>query len=260
MYRFSNGNVFSGKSELSRSYIVCIVQSKDTMKNNSDIWKFHRNMPDGSRIYFSNFYGEIKIFKKPLEESYYSHIINEISSFKVDEKHPAIKNGLENEARRLYPNIDKITEKKYVEFIDYLNNNFNLEKNILDQKKFSNFTYDIGPFMAGKVGTRKFIVPEIPKLYLAPENWRKITWYINNYFTGPYPEKIYNKTKKYFSWGDLKIEDKLKNKNFESLSCFLISQFIIIYEAWMKRETCDSLIEFIDIVKNKKQSPWKILY
>ncbi len=260
MYRFSNGNVFSGKSELSRSYIICIGQSKDIMKNNSEIWKFHRTMPDGSRIYFSNFYGELKIFKKPLEDSYYSHTINKINSFEVNEKHPALTKGLSKEAIRLYPKMNKIAEKKYVDFIYYLNSNFDLEKNISNEKNFSNFTYDIGPFITGKVGTKKFILPELPKLYLAPKNWSKITWYINNYFSGPYPENIFNKTKKYFSWGDLKIEDNFKNKNFESLSYFLISQFIIIYEAWMKRETCDSLIEFINIVKNKKQSPWKLLY
>ena len=260
MYRFSNDILYTGKTQLGRPYLVIMGKNQNELRFSNEIWKFNKKMSDGSRVYFSNFYGQLKIFKKPLNQSFYDFLIEKIDDLKIEKKHPAIENGFSTEPKRLFIGIDKSVVKKYNYFIDYLNDKFNLENQINKEINFLNYLDDLGPLVLGEVGNIKFVIPEIPPIYLAPEKWRKITWYINNYFSGPYPESQKLKSGDYFSWGNLKIPDNYKNNYDEGLTNFLISKYIIIYEAWLKRPKCDSLQTFIDIIINKKGSPWKMLY
>ena len=69
-------------------------------------------------------------------------------------------------------------------------------------------------------------------------------------------EKIHQKVFDY--------NDSLKNSQTEGLVYFLLSKFIIIYEAWMFEENkaieAPSLIAFMDLVKDKGERPWQLLY
>ena len=55
MYRFSNGLSYTGKSELSRPYII--FSGKKTNNIINDGWDLVKIMPDKSRIYFSKYLG-----------------------------------------------------------------------------------------------------------------------------------------------------------------------------------------------------------
>ena len=111
-----------------------------------------------------------------LNQSFYNFLIDKIDKVKTEKKHPAIENGLSIEPKRLFPGIDKSVIKKYNYFIDYLNDKFNLENQIKRESNLSNYLDDLGPFVLGEVGNMKFVIPEIPTIYLSPEKWRKITW------------------------------------------------------------------------------------
>ena len=57
-----------------------------------------------------------------------------------------------------------------------------------------------------------------------------------------------------------KINDTFKNYYCEGTALYLIAKYIIIYEAWMARETCDALSKYINLVMREDINPWKQLY
>ena len=255
MYRLSNGVYYTGKTELAKSYIVCTGNVKSYIS--TDGWKLIKKMPDGSRVYFSNYLGQLHMYKKPLDNSYFQFVSENLDRYNSKTKHPSIIDGLSNEASRIFPKINKNVEIEFQNFIDYLNVKYDLENKINSEKDLHTYSDDIGPFFVLRVGIHKFLIPELPDLYLAPKIWRELTWIINNSFSGPYPK---NKKDQYFSWGDLKINDTFKTYYCEGTALYLIAKYIIIYEAWMTRETCDALSRYIDLVMREDVNPWKQLY
>ena len=96
----------------------------------------------------------------------------------------------------------------------------------------SNYIDDLGPYLVVKTGLKKSVIPELPKLHLAPKKWRKITWVINNNFIGPYPK---NENNIHYSWGDFNIknlinnkEENLKYKTIRKKYCFFLLDKILI--------------------------------
>tara|TARA_B110000093_G_scaffold181104_1_gene224445 strand:+ start:619 stop:1401 length:783 start_codon:yes stop_codon:yes gene_type:complete len=260
MYRFSTGLKYSGSTEKSRSYLI--LQSNETgVENlNSDSWKYAGEKPSGTRIYESKFYGQLNIFKKPLDDKLANTIFNELDEASLNELHPALSKGFENEPKRLFPEIDKTSNAKFSGFINFLNLEFDLEKNSLNEIKQVPYSDDIGPFMLGFIGDRSFVVPEIPNIYLAPPSWRLVTWYINNYFSGPYPNDNENKNLERFHWNKLKLDPIYQTKQYEGIAYFLIAKFIIIYEAFSNNHSCTSLNLFIDSIQDVGLRPWKKLF
>ena len=142
---------------------------------------------------------------------------------------------------------------QYKKFIDYLDKNYHLRSQ--QPIEMTNYIDDVGPYLVVKSGLKKSVIPELPKLYLAPNKWREITWSINNNFTGPYPK---NEKNIHYSWGDFNIKTLINSKEDEGMILFLISKFIIIQESWMDRASCDSLKYFIDLVTKHNQKPTNI--
>jgi len=260
MYRFSTGLKYSGSTEKSRSYLI--LQSSETgVENlNSDSWKYAGEKPSGTRIYESKFYGQLNIFKKPLDDKLADTIFNALNVISINELHPALSKGFKNEPKRLFPEIDEPSNSKFSNFIDFLNLEFDLEKNSLNDLKRLPYSDDIGPYMLGFIGDRPFLVPEIPNMYLAPSNWRLVTWYINNYFSGPYPNDKENKDLERFHWNKLTLDLSFQTKYYEGIAYFLIAKFILIYEAFSNNRSCTSLNLFIDLIKTEGMRPWKKLF
>ena len=249
MYKTSNGNTFTGKTELSKSFLVFTGSGQYITSSISD-WKFIQKVQGNSRVYFSNYIGQLNIFKKPLEIDYFRVICKELDAHHTESLHPALKNGYESEILRLFPTVNQNAITQYKKFIDYLDKKYHLKSH--HTKEMSNYIDDLGPYLVVKTGLKKSVIPELPKLYLAPKKWREITWVINNNFIGPYPK---NENNIHYSWGDFNIKNLINNKEDEGLILFLISKFIIIQEAWMDRESCDSLKYFIDLIINHNQKP-----
>ena len=261
MYRFTSGLKYSGATEKAISYLV--FQSENEMGQkyfDQENWKYEGERPKGTRVYTSKFYGRVELFKKPLLENRAKQLFEALDTISPEEKHPALINGFKNEAKRLFNSIDQNVLNSYYKFIDFLNEEYQIENLSKKETSFKSYSDDIGPFLMGKIGDREFLLPEFPKLYYAPSIWRSITWFINNYFSGPYPEDKISSDSDYFHWNKLKLPKTFNNSYCEGLAYFLIANFILIYEVFSERVSCDSLKLYIDLVKNKGHRPWQKLF
>lgn len=252
MYRTSNGNTFTGKAELSKPFVVFTGDGDYVKAKNLD-WKFMQKVQGNSRVYFSKYLGQLKIFKKPLSDEYFEIICSEMNCHEPKELHPALKYGFENELIRLFPEADESVLSQFQMFVNFLVDHFSLS-NQFNESKTSYFD-DIGPYLVVDLGLKKSVIPELPMLYLAPKSWREFTWAINNNFIGPYPKNDNNVN---YTWGDYDVKSLIKTEEDEGLVLFLIAKFIIIQEAWMQRKSCDSLVYYIDLIMNHDLRPTNI--
>ena len=261
MYRLSTGLKYSGATEKAISYLV-FQSDKDIGHQyfDQELWNYEGERPKGTRVYTSSFYGRIELFKKPLNKERAKELFQLLDSITPEEKHPALENGFKSEAKRLFSSIDENVLNSYFKFIDFLNEKYQIEDLTKSETEFSSYSDDIGPFVMGKVGDRSFLLPEFPKLYLAPSLWRSITWFINNYLSGPYPEDPDFPDLERFHWNKLKLPQSFNSPYCEGLAYFLISNFIIIYEAFSENSTCNSLQLYIDLIQNQGERPWQKLF
>lgn len=262
MYRFSNNLTYSGATEKGRSYMVFHGENIAGYKNPSYLWKLETTRDDGARIYFCTHYGRIKVFKKPLKELNFEFLEKQLQVFSPKEIHPSMRNRPQDEALRLFPTINSEVHRKYLDFIQYLNQEFGLDKILLQQQKENHivFSDDLGPFMIGSLEEKPYLLPELPPLYLAPRRWAQINWWIQSYFSGPYPKKDTYADVHPFYWNKLEIPENYKNETDEVISYLLISNFILSYEAWMNRSSADSLSLFMRMIQHQKIRPWQMLY
>tara|TARA_B100001250_G_C19772832_1_gene778047 strand:+ start:449 stop:1231 length:783 start_codon:yes stop_codon:yes gene_type:complete len=260
MYRFSDGLMFTGSTEKAISYLVFQSRMLKEKEFKSSLWTYWGEKPEGTRIYKSNLYGRLKIFKKPLDDKYMDFLFKSLDLIEVKDIHPVLNKGFKLEAKRLFQKIDNQMVKKFIDFIDFLNLSFNLESQTKSETKLLSYSDDIGPFMLGSIGTSAFVIPETPKLFLAPPSWRKITWIINNYFSGPYPKDSKNPDLNFFHWNNLKLGSELNSPYYEGIAYFLIAKFIIIYEAFSKKKKCSSLNLYIDLIQRDGIRPWRDLF
>ncbi len=260
MIRLSNGLKYSGSTENTIPYLI--FQSTDNLGKNlsPEFWNFFEEKPKGTRIYTCQYYGNLSIFKKPLDNRMKDLLLDKLETIEAKEQHPAMVNGFENEAKRLFNEIDDKANDSYKSFINFLNSEFHFEKNTKKEKDYSSYTDDIGPFLLGTSGHRSFVIPELPTIYSAPKSWCEMTWLINNYFSGPYPTNTNHPDLKPFNWNKIKLDSHMNTHKNEGLAYFLIAQFILIYEAFSQRKTCDSLLLYIDLVQHKGMRPWKDLF
>lgn len=249
MYRVSNGNIYTGKADLAKPYLV-FTGNGEYIKSLSNEWNFMDTVQGGARVYFSKFLGQLKTFKKPLDFDYFDVIIKELELQSTKLVHPALENGYEKELLRLHPKANGSSQNAYNKFINFLIEKYDLQEKNSEEKY--NYIDDIGPYLVVRAGLKKCVIPEIPQVFLSPKKWRKMSWAINNYFIGPYPE---NEKGIYFQWGEFDINSLIQNNNDLSALYFLITKFIIIQEAWMGRPSCDSLTYFIDLIMKKNITP-----
>ena len=138
----------------------------------------------------------------------------------------------------------------------FLNDKFDFENKLNSENELYAYSDDIGPFLLARVGIHKFLVPEISNIYLAPKIWRYFTWIINNNFAGPFPK---NEKNIYFSWGNLKINNKFNDLYCEGTVLFLIAKFIIIHQCWIGNISCDAFKTYFDLLTKENVNPYKLL-
>tara|TARA_B100001939_G_C16923199_1_gene610347 strand:+ start:595 stop:1347 length:753 start_codon:yes stop_codon:yes gene_type:complete len=250
MYRISNDNTFTGKTELQKSYLVFTGKNNFT-ENISDDWKRITILPDGSRLYYSKFIGQLHIFKKPLDNSYFDLLCNALDNCKTNSIHPSLNFNKYDELKRLHPNSKNSYDLKYREFVEFLKDKYSIHT--FKNDKTANFIDDIGPYLTPRVGIQKTVIPEFPKVYIAPSKWRLMSWIISNYFVGPFPK---NNKGIYYRWNGFDISKIVKSNEDRAYMLLLISNFIIRHDSWAMRNDCDSMINFIDLVVNNNILPF----
>ena len=271
MFRFSTGlSVMEGNDEdTGCGYLIYEGQSSQKIMNHSPLWSSKNIFDDDRRFWVLNKPGILKAIQKPLPDHYFDSLTIDLDQLDTDDLHPTLLNGPKSEAKRLFPQITVRSEKRYAEFIDFLEIEFELTESLTATSKFGAFSEDIGPCMMGLLNDQYVALPEWPKLYKAPLEWRKLTWILNNHFSGPYDadtEAVKSMGGKRFHWGSLKIDESLKNKSTEGFVYFFIAKLILTYQAWMKEETSTSdeqstaLDNFIELVQDQGIRPWQYLY
>jgi len=271
MFRFSTGlSVMEGNNEdTGCGYLIYEGKSSQKIMSYSPLW-FPKNIfDDDRRFWVLNESGILKAIQKPLPDPFFDLLANDLDKLPALDLHPTLLNGPESEAKRLFPQIPAPSQKRYIDFIDFLEEQFGLNQNLTRSSKFCPFSEDIGPCMVGLLNDQYVALPEWPTLYKAPMAWRKLTWLLNNHFSGPYDadtEAVKSMRGKRFHWGSLKIDASLKNKSTEGLIYFFIAKLILTYQAWMKEETSTSkerstaLDDFIELVQDQGIRPWQYLY
>ncbi|MDB4533911.1 hypothetical protein N9242_03495 [Vicingaceae bacterium] len=262
MFRFSSGlKMNSGIGIDGKGYIMYEGTENSAISNEGN-WH-QEGTSDKSRIWWSNNIGKLTTFKKSLDDSIFNLLSSDLINIDHSQIHPAIGNGAKQEALRLFPQISKEANDDFIAFIDFLNTEFNLQDNFADTTNYTAYSEDIGPCMISRIDGEYVLPPEIPIIFSAPPLWAQLTWWINNHFSGPYPEDPINFPKlngKRFNWGHLKISNDYKNELTEGLVYFLMVKFIIIHDAWAENTASDSLRVTIDLIQNKGKRPWRDLY
>lgn len=258
MYRFSNGLTYTGSTEKAMAFLM-FQSGRDNINFPTKLWKYETEKPEGNRIYLSKKYGRLQVFKKPLKDHVYAILQKELSQVSKLDDHPVFSEGFDIQSKRLFPDIKPEIEKQYWNFIRFLQSDFKLDYWRNSSHKKLPFSDDFGPYMLGQIGNDYFTLPELPPLYLAPKKWSEISWLINNYFSGPYPvtDKM---PSPHFEWGGLQLANDYNTPEIEGLAYYLIANFILIYEAWMNRSSCDSLKLFVELVHQHKERPWQKLF
>ena len=269
MFRYSSGLGVAAGNENEKGYLIYEnTHAISSVKTNSIHFDKSQDYPIGRKWDMIQS-GDLKINQKPLPDSFFNLFSLDLESIRSDNLHPALNSSCEHELIRLFPEVENSVISTYHSFIQFLKQEFNLDVELGDLSNLKVYTDDFGPCLIPVLNGNYVLPPEVPPLYLAPEKWGLLTWLINNYFSGPYPEDSHPEIIKRlngekFHWGSLQIDDSLKNSQTEGLVYFLLSKFIIIYEAWMFEENkaieAPSLIAFMDLVKEKGERPWQLLY
>ncbi len=271
MFRFSTGlSVMEGNDEdTGCGYLIYEGKSSQKIMTHSPLWSPKNIFDDDRRFWVLNEPGILKAIQKPLPDPFFDLLADDLDKLPAPDLHPTLLNGPKSEAKRLFPQIPAPSQKRYIEFIEFLEEQFGLIQTLTTSSKFCPFSEDIGPCMVGLLNEQYVAFPEWPTLYKAPIEWRRLTWLLNNHFSGPYDadtEAVKSMGGRRFHWGLLKIEESLKNKSTEGLIYFFIAKLILTYQAWMKEEASTSderstaLDDFIELVQNQGIRPWQYLY
>ena len=269
MFRFSSGLSLYGGNENGQGFLIYeSLNQNDSFFTQSESFHPPQNS-QGKRKWDLIQKGELKSTQKPLGNGIFDQLTRDLDYFNPKNLHPSLENGFQNELLRLFPEVDQKVVAVYQSFISFLVDEFDLKQNLSGNEVLKVYTDDLGPCLVSLLDGNYILPPEIPPLYFAPKEWRVLTWWINNYFSGPYPENAHPEILralkgKRFDWGTLLIDKSFKNKQTEGLVYFLMAKFMIIYEAWMFDDNganlAKSLLDFIDLVQNEDHRPWQILY
>jgi hypothetical protein len=269
MFRFSSGLSLFGGNENGQGYLIYESFNQNaSFFTQSEAFDSHQTL-QGKRKWNLTQKGELKSTQKPLIDGIFDQLINDLNHFNPKNIHPALEAGFQTELLRLFPQVDQGVVEIYQNFISFLTDEFDLKQKISGDDVLKVYTDDLGPCLVSLLDGNYIFPPEIPPLYFAPKEWRILTWWINNYFSGPYPENTHPEILKAlkgerFDWGGLQISENYKNKHTEGLVYFLLAKFMIIYEAWMFDDNgsklAKSLVDYIDLIQNKNHRPWQILY
>tara|TARA_B110000046_G_scaffold129313_1_gene135763 strand:- start:277 stop:1065 length:789 start_codon:yes stop_codon:yes gene_type:complete len=262
MFRFASGlKMSSGIGSNGKGYLILNGEDKSIVTDTKK-W-FGEKYSDTDRIWWFKEAGDIKTFKKSLDDGIFELMMSDLEKIESTAVHPIIKNGPENEAKRLFPEIDNEANNDFIAFIEFLNKEFNFNEVIRENSNPRLYSEDIGPCMICSINGVHELPPEIPTLYSAPAIWSQLTWWINNHFSGPYPDdpiKFPALNGRRFDWGLLKISTEYKNLQIEGLVYFFLAKFIIVHDAWAANNACESLRVMIDLIQNNGERPWRLLY
>ena len=151
----------------------------------SDVWKLDGSSDDARKCWRLSCGTSITRTSNKCPDQFLNVFNDEINKLPATEIHPALVNGLESETFRLMPHISTDTNTRFQEFLAILDSEFDFNINSCKNKNMVPFVDGMGPNLMTIVDDKPAILPEIPPVYLAPEEWRVSMWRISNYMIGP---------------------------------------------------------------------------
>ena len=170
-----------------------------------------------------------------------------LNNIVADILHPALTNGFEAEAKRLFPGISAESNDKFVAFVTQIKEVYGIDEAIERNKEMTNFVDDIGPAILAVVDGHPSILPEIPTVYRAPKDWILFMWNINNHMLGPFLDSELADSQK-IRFEGLILDSKVLTLEQLGLYYFHMARFILFFEAWVGNIESPYLLEFIRLI------------
>jgi len=172
----------------------------------------------------------------------------ELGKLSAEGLHPALVNGFEMEAERLFPKISEEANSQFKSFISLLKSSYPINEEEERSKVMSNFVDDIGPALLVLIDHQPSILPEIPPIYLAPNDWDLAMWRINNHMVGPFLAADIEDQNKIQFLG-LSVASGELSERQKGLYYFHMARFILFFEAWVGNPRVPHLLEFIRLFR-----------
>lgn len=151
-----------------------------------NLWRLDEEQADGTRLWrLAAGKGTVERIQKPADNALSATLANALMGVEAAGLHPAIQLGLEAEARRLYPEIERRVDNQFHKFLAYLRDNFGLRENDQVQEGAVPFVDNFGPELLVLVDGYPAVLPELPPLYHAPGDWQRTMWWVANSMVGP---------------------------------------------------------------------------
>jgi hypothetical protein len=249
--KLSSGiSISFGKDYLGHAIIVD-SETKSSTLSNSPEWRLVEgsiNQTDIRRFWRIH---QEKTLERTIGQcpiDFFIFLQQELGKLPVTELHPALVNGFEMEAERLLPNISEKSNTEFKSFIALLKSSYTINELEEQSKVMSNFVDDIGPNLLVIIDNQPSLIPEIPPIYLAPNDWPLAMWQINNHMIGPLLGE------------DLEDQDKIQflgltaslselSERQKGLYYFHMARFILFFEAWVEDPKTPYLLEFIRLFR-----------
>lgn len=149
-------------------------------------WKLDMVKSDGTRIWRPLKGREMSRIHAPAPEELMSVLKKELSGLEDKGLHPAISNGLENEAERLYPGSDPSVAVQFKSLVKYLKQEFGLDEEKMKGRSSERYADGFGPDLLLMLDNEPVLIPELPEVRLAPAEWLEATWRVTNGMVGPF--------------------------------------------------------------------------
>jgi hypothetical protein len=148
-------------------------------------WTLAEEKSDGTLVWRPVGKGVITRIQKPVADDFAVVLADRLQMVQPAGIHPALANGLAQEARRLYPKLDRQVERVFQRFVAYLNDEFGVSENTWAGQLQVPFVDGFGPELLVYINDRITALPELPPVVSAPEAWRRSMWWASNYMVGP---------------------------------------------------------------------------
>ena len=249
--KLSSGiSISFGKDYLGHAIIVDSETKSSTLSNSPD-WKLDEGSinPKDKRRFWR--IPQEKILERTIRQcpiDFFIFLQQELGKLNAKGLHPALVNGFEMEAERLLPNISEKSNTEFKSFIALLKSSYTIIELEERSKVMSNFVDDIGPNLLVLIDNQPTMIPEIPPIYLAPNDWHLAMWQINNHMIGPLLGKDLEDQDKIQFLGLTDSPNELSERQ-KGLYYFHMARFILFFEAWVEDPRTPYLIEFIRLFR-----------
>jgi hypothetical protein len=223
-----------------------------------DIWQIESTRRDGAKIWRLVTPGKLVRSVKPLDDSLSGVLSQTLETMPTNGLHPALKNTLQGEAKRLYPEIVAEAVADVQQFIGFLRDEFGLENTLAPNAPLVPFVDDFGPEMIAFVDGRAVVLPEIPPVYQASEDWRRTQWWVSNHLLGPALLPEVPLERKMTFQGDIPASADTETRRIEGLVYFHALRSSLAGDAW--RQTPDAPLTrgLVQIIMELGQRPWQM--